>query len=73
MPPPLFTTLTKSSLQCYNVPEYNILYPYPTLHKGGSTMTRAQVETEMAQYRTIFTVVRLLEAAQVCGEEPVES
>lgn len=36
-------------------------------------MTRAQVETEMAQYRTIFTVVRLLEAAQVCGEEPVES
>ena len=36
-------------------------------------MTREQVETEMAQYRTIFTVVRLLEAAQVCGEEPVES
>ena len=36
-------------------------------------MTRAQVETEMAQYRTIFTVVRLLEAAQVGGEEPVES
>ena len=36
-------------------------------------MTRAQVETEMAQYRTIFTVVRLLDAAQVCGEEPVDS
>ena len=34
-------------------------------------MTRAQVEQEMAQYRTIFTVVRLLEAAQVGGDSPV--
>ena len=34
-------------------------------------MTREQVETEMAQYRTIFTVVRLLDAAQVGGEEGV--
>lgn len=36
-------------------------------------MTREQVETEMAQYRTIFTVVRLLDAAQVGGEESVNS
>lgn len=36
-------------------------------------MTRDQVETEMAQYRTIFTVVRLLDAAQVGGEESVNS
>ena len=34
-------------------------------------MTREQVEKEMAQYRTIFTVVRLLEAAQVSGGEPL--
>ena len=32
-------------------------------------MTREQVEKEMAQYRTIFTVVRLLEAAQVCSDK----
>lgn len=36
-------------------------------------MTREQVETEMAQYRTIFTVVRLLDAAQVGGEESINS
>lgn len=36
-------------------------------------MTREQVETEMAQYRNIFTVVRLLDAAQVGGEESVNS
>ena len=36
-------------------------------------MTREQVETEMAQYRTIFTVVRLLDAAQVGGKESVNS
>ena len=36
-------------------------------------MTREQVETEMAQYRTIFTVVRLLDAAQVGGEASVNS
>ena len=36
-------------------------------------MTREQVETEMAQYRTIFPVVRLLDAAQVGGEESVNS
>ena len=36
-------------------------------------MTREQVETEMAQYRTIFTVVRPLDAAQVGGEESVNS
>ena len=36
-------------------------------------MTREQVETEMAQYRTIFTVVRLLDAAQVGGEESVNN
>ena len=34
-------------------------------------MTREQVEKEMAQYRTIFTVVRLLEAEQVGGDAPV--
>ena len=34
-------------------------------------MTREQVEKEMAQYRTIFTVVRLLEAAQVGGDESI--
>lgn len=32
-------------------------------------MTREQVEKEMAQYRTIFTVVRLLEAAQVGSDK----
>lgn len=32
-------------------------------------MTREQVEKEMAQYRTIFTVVRLLEAAQVGNDK----
>ena len=36
-------------------------------------MTREQVETEMAQYRTIVTVVRLLDAAQVGGEESINS
>ena len=36
-------------------------------------MTREQVETEMAQYRTIFTVVRLLDTAQVGGEESINS
>ena len=73
MPPFRFAALTKNAPQCYNVSEYNILYPYPTIHKGGSIMTREQVETEMAQYRTIFTVVRLLDAAQVGGEESVNS
>ena len=34
-------------------------------------MTREQVEKEMAQYRTIFTVVRLLEAAQVGSDKPL--
>ena len=34
-------------------------------------MTREQVEQEMAQYRTIFTVVRLLEAKQVGGSSDV--
>ena len=34
-------------------------------------MTREQVEKEMAQYRTIFPVVRLLGAAQVGGDTPV--
>ena len=34
-------------------------------------MTREQVEKEMAQYRTIFPVVRLLGAAQVGGDAPV--
>ena len=32
-------------------------------------MTREQVEKDMAQYRTIFTVVRLLEAAQVGSDK----
>ena len=32
-------------------------------------MTREQVEKEMAQYRTIFTVVRLMEAAQVGSDK----
>ena len=32
-------------------------------------MTREQVEKEMAQYRTIFTDVRLLEAAQVGSDK----
>ncbi len=34
-------------------------------------MTREQVEKEMAQYRTIFTVVRLLEAEQVGGDADI--
>ena len=34
-------------------------------------MTREQVEQEMAQYRTIFTVVRLLDAKQVGGSGDV--
>ena len=32
-------------------------------------MTREQVEKEMAQYRTIFTVVRLLDAADSTEEQ----
>lgn len=30
-------------------------------------MTRHEVEKEMMQYRTIFPIVRLLDAGQVCG------
>ena len=35
-------------------------------------MTRHEVEKEMMQYRTIFPIVRLLDAGQVCGNAPVE-
>ena len=35
-------------------------------------MTRDEVEKEMMQYRTIFPIVRLLDAGQVCGNAPVE-
>ena len=35
-------------------------------------MTRDEVEKEMMQYRTIFPIVRLLDAGQVCGSAPVE-
>ena len=34
-------------------------------------MTRHEVEKEMMQYRTIFPIVRLLDAGQVCGNAPV--
>ena len=36
-------------------------------------MTREQVDKEMAQFRTVFTVVRLLEAAQVGGGEALSN
>ena len=35
-------------------------------------MTRDEVEKEIMQYRTIFPIVRLLDAGQVCGNAPVE-
>lgn len=35
-------------------------------------MTRHEVEKEMMQYRTIFPIVRLLDAGQVCGNAPVD-
>lgn len=34
-------------------------------------MTRHEVEKEMMQYRTIFPIVRLLDAGKVCGNAPV--